>query len=655
MTPPQPADPKPVLVPARLTRNAEGILFSPDYGDVYHTRAGAPGQARHVFLGGNDLPRRWQRRRHFTLLETGFGAGLNFLATWAAWRDDPLRARHLHFISIERHPFAATDLATIHRDWPEFAALSAMLLAQWPTLTPGWHRLHFADGQLTLDLLFGDAAELVPQLSATVDAYFLDGFAPARNPALWSDSLLAALSGHAAPGATLATWSVAGRVCAALNDAGWRLEKVPGFSGKREMLRGDRPPMPSGAEATRTEASDAGATGADAKARSAIVIGAGLAGSSAANRLAARGWQVTLVDSADGPGEGASGNRAGVLRPLPSRDDNVLAQITRCAFLYTRRHLQALADADLSLAWSPCGTLHLARDATHEETQRRVVDTQQPPADYLRFVDREEAGARCGWPVDAGGWWFPGGAWVSPASYCRANLLPFRDLLTRCFGRRVARILHRGDRWRCVDAAGKTIADARHLIVANAADARRLLGDWLPVFPARGQVSHLPAAPGSPPKTVVCRLGYVTPEIDGERYAGATFQMRDDAPEVRLIDHRENLAKLEFILPGYTAGLDPATLAGRVGFRPASPDRLPIVGSVPMLGDAPAPPGLWLINGFGARGIVWSALAGELLAARIEGTPLPIERSLADALLPARFLARRARPKVARPPPPGGE
>jgi len=385
-------------------------------------------------------------------------------------------------------------------------------------------------------------------------------------------------------------------------------------------------------------------------AKHAIVLGAGLAGTTTANRLAARGWQITLIDAAPGPAEGASGNHAGVLRPLPARDDNLLAQITRAGFLATRSHLQALEDAGLQAEagqlWGKTGVLHLARDAVHEATQRDIVAAQNPPADYLRFVDRDEASELCGWPVDAGGWWFPGGAWVSPANYCRANLLQYAAMITPHYATRVERIAHENGLWRAFDAAGTCLAEAPHLVIANASDARRLLGDWLPVFPARGQVTHLPAEAGSAPRCVVCRLGYVTPEIGGQRYAGATFLMKDNDPAVRDSDHAENLAKLNFILPGFSDTLSAAGLPGRVGFRPASPDRLPIVGAVPRLGEdtaTPAPPGLWLVNGFGARGIVWSAMAGELIADSIEGTPLSLERKLADALSPRRFLDRPKR------------
>ncbi|MBK5915116.1 tRNA (5-methylaminomethyl-2-thiouridine)(34)-methyltransferase MnmD [Rhodocyclus purpureus] len=243
------------IEPAQLSFSPEGIPFSEDYGDVYHTKSGGVGQSRHVFLGGNDLPLRWQGRERFVILETGFGLGLNFLVTWAAWRADPQRARQLDFISFEKHPFAAVDLARAHAALlaeageggmapqleAELAALACELAAAWPPLAPGRHDLVFADGRVRLGLVFADATQALPRLSAPVDAFYLDGFSPARNPDLWSEPLLAELARLAAPGATLATWSVAAAVRRSLAAAGWQLAKRAGFAGKREMLYGRWP------------------------------------------------------------------------------------------------------------------------------------------------------------------------------------------------------------------------------------------------------------------------------------------------------------------------------------------------------------------------------------------------------------------------------
>ena len=218
--------------------DADGTPVSPTYGDVYHSAAGGHAQARHVFLAGNGLPGRWWRRGHFVILETGFGLGINFLATWLAWLNDAERCRELHFISLEKHPFRAEDLVRAHRAWPEFAELSATLCGAWPELAPGVHRLTLADGGIQLSLVFGDALQQLSGLDTAADAFYLDGFSPAKNPELWSPELCRSLARLAAPGATLATWSVAGSVRRALAEAGCSVRRVPGFADKRQMLVG---------------------------------------------------------------------------------------------------------------------------------------------------------------------------------------------------------------------------------------------------------------------------------------------------------------------------------------------------------------------------------------------------------------------------------
>ncbi|MGA8052157.1 MAG: tRNA (5-methylaminomethyl-2-thiouridine)(34)-methyltransferase MnmD, partial [Burkholderiales bacterium] len=197
------------LVPAALAFAPDGTPYSREYGDPYHSAAGGPAQARHVFLGGNGLPGRWAGRRLFTVLETGFGLGLNFLVTWAAWREDPMRCERLHFVSLEKHPFRGPDLERAHAGYPELAPLSAQLRAAWPLLVPGTHRLEFDHGRVVLTLAFADVAAALPQLRAAADAIYLDGFAPAKNPEMWSRAAMKALGRRAASGATAATWSAA--------------------------------------------------------------------------------------------------------------------------------------------------------------------------------------------------------------------------------------------------------------------------------------------------------------------------------------------------------------------------------------------------------------------------------------------------------------
>ena len=630
------------IQPATLSFAPDGTPYSATFDDVYHTSAGGLGQARHVFLAGNGLPGRWQGRERWVIVETGFGLGLNFLATWQAWRADPARSARLDFVSVEKHPFQAADLARLHTAWPELAPLADALQAHWPPLTPGIHRCHLDGGRVTLTLAFGDAVDLLPRLNARADAFYLDGFSPARNPDLWSARVFDQLARLAAPDASLATWSVTGHVRRGLEAAGFSLTRQPGFGSKREMLTGQR----SGSPATPTER----------RPRHALVIGAGVAGTSVAERLAARGWQITLIDSADGPGQGASGNRAGVFRPLPSLDDNRLGRITRAGFLYGLHHLKRLAAAGHPARWGATGVLHLARDDKQAGKMRAVVAAHQPPADYLRYAEQDEASQIAGWPLSQGGWHFPGGGWIQPPSLCAANLAAGGAAIQTLFGRQLARLHAENGEWVALDTDDAPIARAPVVILANGVGIRALPeAAALPVRPARGQVSHLPAAAGSPPHVVVCRNGYVSPEVDGIRCAGATFLADDPDEGLRLEEHAENLATLDLILPGYAGAYDPASLDGRVGFRPASPDRLPMVGAVPAVARAdkdsplaaiPRQPGLYALTGFGARGLVWASLMGELLASQLNGDPLPLEQDLVDALDPARYLLKPPRPST---------
>ncbi|AXS80243.1 bifunctional tRNA (5-methylaminomethyl-2-thiouridine)(34)-methyltransferase MnmD/FAD-dependent 5-carboxymethylaminomethyl-2-thiouridine(34) oxidoreductase MnmC [Dechloromonas sp. HYN0024] len=624
------------LQPAKIEFVAYGTPYSAAFDDVYHSALGGPNQARHVFLGGNGLPQRWQDRDRFVILETGFGTGLNFLATWQAWREDPQRCHRLHFISFEKFPLTLADLATCQQAWPEFAELAADLQAHWPPLAPGMHRLHLHGGQVILTLVFGDAATQLRAIDASVDAFFLDGFSPQKNPELWSPQFCKGLARLTAPGATLATWTVAGHVRQALKDAEFDVEKRPGPVGKRQMLIGR---FRSRRPERHTAPTD----------RRAIVIGAGIAGSTTAWALAAAGWQVTVLEAAAEPGCGASSNLAGMLRPLPSADDNRISRLTRAGFLATRALLARLPEA----RWSPCGVLHLARDAEHEAQQRRAVEQLGLPPELLQFLDKDEASRQLGQPVMTGGWWFPNGGWVQPPSVCRAALTAFPEQITTHFNTAVDRLTRCEPGWQALDAAGHVIAEAPVLIMASGAAAPRFAQfAWLPQRSGRGQVSHLPAASGMPLNTVLFQVGYAIPAIDGRQLIGASLSYDDDESAERPTDHSDNIARLRLSLPDFATGLDPATLHGRVGFRPMSPDRLPIVGAVPdtlaatpntRLHNIPRYPGLWCVQGFGARGIVWSALMADLLLSQLEGEPLPLERDLVDALDPGRFMIKAAR------------
>ena len=638
------------IEPAEVAFDAEGTPYSPAYGDVYHSAESGPGQARHVFVGGNDLPRRWAHERNFTILETGFGLGLNFLATWREWRADPARCERLHFVSIEKHPFDGDALRTLHQRYGEFAPLAEQLQHAWPPLVAGLHRLHFEGERLTLTLAFGDVALLLPRLRLRADAIYLDGFAPRRNPEMWSPQLMQRLSRLARPGATVATYSSAGVVREGLEAAGFALEKRPGFGRKREMLRGSFAPR------WPPRRPREGAPGRTS--RHAIVIGAGLAGAAISERLARRGWRIDLIESRPMPTALAPARYAGVFHPHISRDDCILSRAARSGFLYAVSRWLALERAGQQLAWARCGVLQLAADGERCQRMIDAIAALGYPAGYAQYLERAEAEARSGCRLPSGGWWFSGAGWMRPLSLIAAQLGAAGAALAPHFGTAVHAIARSADCWQAVAADGTLIAAAPVLVLANSNDTTRLASLAQALAHIRGQVTYLPEKNVAAPRVVLTGSGYVLPAADGIVVTGSTYDRDNDNPEPQVQSHEANLLRLAQLLPHALIAADATKLDGAVGFRCVAPDRMPLVGAVPdvdaaraqkaalcgaHLTDLPRCPGLYCATGYASRGLVWAALAGEMLANLIEGEPLPLEGDLADALDPARFVLKQAR------------
>ena len=590
------------IVPAKLSFH-DGTPYSTAFGDVYHNANGGIEKKRHVFLAGNGLPERWAGRERFVILETGFGLGLNFLVTLQAWRRDPARSRRLHFVSIEKHPFSLPDLQQAHLAYAEVREEAAELHARWPLLVPGAHRLEFGNAVLTL--FFADIKAL-RDLRLSADAIYLDGFAPAKNADMWSPQVLRAVSRLAAPGATAATWSVAGPVRHALEETGFAVEKRPGFGGKREMLaaRNIRPGNEISPE----------------KNRKAAVIGAGLAGAAICERLCARGWEVDLYERHHAPAQEASGNHAGTFHPIVTSDDSVFARLTRAAFLFSLSSWKNFS----AIRWDPCGVLQLARDEKEEAAQRKAIAALALPPDYAQYVTREEASAHAGVPVSAPGLWFPQAGWLNPRSLVRAQLESCRKLKT-FFGKAI-----------------NALPDAPVVILANSSEAPKLHPvPHLRLRKVRGQLTHVPEDALDAPHVVVLRGGMVLPAVEGVCVVGASYDIDDQDAAPRAESDAGNLERLERMLG---AKVDNRNVTSRVAFRSVAPDRLPVAGKIAE--------GVYGAFAYGSRGLIWAALAAELIAAELEGEPLPIEGKLADAMHPQRFarrFANRAESRGSRP------
>ncbi|WP_324691339.1 FAD-dependent 5-carboxymethylaminomethyl-2-thiouridine(34) oxidoreductase MnmC [Cobetia sp. D5] len=606
-----------------------------DYGDVYFSIHDGRAETVHVFLDSNRLSERfrdWREARPFVIGETGFGTGLNILC--AAQRflaTAPAEAR-LHVVSVEKHPMRAADLERALSAWPDLASLAKPLVAQWPAAVLGVHRL-WLDERITLDLHFGDAVERMSRLEGGVDAWFLDGFSPSKNPQMWSPELFAAMAGVSRPTATFATFTAAGFVRRGLRAAGFVWRKVPGHGMKREMICGelDEPTAAARAELMGLDASPASthAPIQEHAVRGALhplrreqpwtqppqpapvsrethvaVLGAGIAGTSCAEALARRGVKVTLID-AEAPGARASGNRQGALYVKLAAETNPASRFQLAALQYSRRWLASL-DPEQSL-WSASGVLQLATSERERKRQQRFLDNHPLPEALLKPVSASEASRIAGSEITFDGLFYPVAGWVRPSALCQhlAATPGIRFLQARIEAIQSLEAEESGatgngePRWQLQISDGTSI-EVDQLIVA--------LGEQthlpeplahLPLQPIRGQVSEITVAPEHAAHlpaldSVVCAGGYVSPyqrHADGSVTLsfGATFAPRDEDEAVREADHAANVAELRSALPAFVAAWEQARgvrledddWQGRVAWRAASPDKSPLAGPAP--------------------------------------------------------------------------
>jgi tRNA 5-methylaminomethyl-2-thiouridine biosynthesis bifunctional protein len=635
----------PPLAPARLAFDADGTPFNTEHGDVYHPRGGALPQAEHVFVRGNGLPRRWRGKRRFVVLETGFGLGNNFLATWAAWRADAQRSERLDFVSVEHAPVDRGALARVHAASP-LRELADELTAAWPVATPDLHLLSFDGGRVRLLLALGEVDRWLPALDLQADAIYLDGFAPAKNPAMWQPRVFKAIARLAAPGATAATWSAARAVRDGLRSAGFEVQAAPGQGGKRDItLARFAPHAPPAGRRLALETPQ----------REAVVVGAGLAGCATAASLVEAGWQVLLLDRHPAPSTEASGNPAGLFHAIVHGDDGPHSRWARAAARLAQRRVRAAMAAD-GIAGGADGVLRLAPGDTRESLEALRLRLGLPAASS-EALDADAAGAAAGVPLTDAAWWHHEGGWADPVALATAWRRRAGDGLVFSGSVAVERLVHEGHGWALFDAAGTRVAAAPLVVLCNAADAGRLVPHaTLPLQRSRGQLSWIrcdAAGPRPLPRLPVAGAGYLLPPLNGRVLFGATQTEGDEDASLRAADHAVNAERLARLSPAW-AGLDATRLGGRVAWRATAPDRLPLCGPVEALQIAPGTrcdqprfvpraQGLMVLTGLGSRGIGSAALAAELVTAWVEGAPMPVEAGLRDALDPVRFHVRRWR------------
>ncbi len=649
---------------ARLDWNEAGTPVSSDFGDVYFSNDNGLSETRYVFLQQNRLPARFSHHDSdsFVIGETGFGTGLNFLATMQAFLAQAPQSGNgsrLHFISFEKYPLTQDDLRKALAAWPELGHLSQDLITQWPLPVPGCHRLHFAGGRIRLDLWFGDIKDTLPQVphgaAGLVDAWYLDGFAPAKNPEMWTQDLFDGLARLAREKATISTFTCAGFVRRGLIASGFAMKKTKGHGTKWSMLIGERNDKLPAQTIANHYARPVGQDG------EIVIIGGGVASAMTALSLVERGRKVTLLCEDGEPATGASGNRQGALYPLLNGEHDALSRFYSLAFGYARQRLLALAERH-PIAFELCGVVQLGYDDKSRAKLTKMGQGPFPPA-LMQPLGAAETEAVSGLPSGHEGVGYPLGGWLCPADLTRAALKEAQasGLLQVEYHTQVSAIAEQADGWQIESRDGR-LWQAPNLVVAAGHQLPALIPfAELPLYPVRGQVSHVPTTTSLRQlKSVLCYDGYLTPMHNEQHCIGASYGRNQSSLEFRADEQVQNQGRLQACLPDqhWPAEVDVSGNEARVGVRCASRDHLPVVGPIARLHGLadhyaqlqqdqhnakplPLHPGLYVLGALGSRGLCSAPLCGELLASEICGDPLPLAADLLEALHPARYWVRK--------------
>ncbi|KAA5606887.1 FAD-dependent 5-carboxymethylaminomethyl-2-thiouridine(34) oxidoreductase MnmC [Roseospira marina] len=655
----------------RLAWDPDGTPRSLDVDDGFASAADALGEARHVLLDGIGAPAVWDRPGPFTIAETGFGTGLNLLATWDLWRRTAPPDARPHWVSVEGWPLRPDEAARALARFPDLADLAATLLAAWPPPEPGLH-VRALDHRVTLTLALGRADEALPALTGPVDAWALDGFAPARNPDLWSPAVYAEVARLSRPGARLATYTAAGSVRRGLEAAGFAVRRAPGFADKRECLRATfqgpaGTPPPTVPWAAPPSPAPVGARVA--------IIGAGLAGCAVAEALRRRGaGPVTVVDARGHPRDSRPAGLLGLLEPRLEKEASPVADLHAVAAPTAIALYDRLAREGEDPWRGPRGVMAVDRARRDDAWRAAVVARMGWPPDWLEALDARDAATRLGGvaPPTESALWHPRGGCLAPTAVLTALLAdtPVRTAV-------VDRLEPRDSSdWILRAPDGRPILEADAVVITAATDTARL---WpaarLPLRPTRGQISLLRAAgPDAPPRVAVSGPIYATPPVsDGaggwRRILGATqVPWRADAGDPyapRPQDDERLRATLATDWPALADALaEEPTEGALAGLRATTPDHLPLAGPLfdaetlarqhgealrhgrrpgRRVQDPPGtdgPPGLYTLCGLGSHGLLLAPMMADGIAAQITGTPGPLPPTLAAAVHPARFTAR---------------
>ena len=617
------------------------------FDDIYFSSDDPLGETRHVFITGNDLKARFAQNKHLVIGELGFGAGVNFLCTLQAKHSSGENA-HLDYFAIEKYPIQTFQLNNILSRFESLLPYKNVLINAYISLYRGFNLIDLPSYNARLHLYIGDVIEGLEAFSTPVDAWFLDGFSPAKNPQMWSENVIALMAKRSSQNATFSTFSASSKVKKALLLAGFSVTKRQGFGKKREMLQGHNPqaPCPSPIKPWYRLPKINHQSSHDI-----AIIGAGMAGVSMAYTLAKKGISSTLYDSQHAIGSKTSSLAFGVLMPFLSADANLSDQYYSQGFVHTYKTMQSLLANDSKHFATVCGLLQLA-DATHKSARFQKIAKRGLASNIVSQVTKSQAADLSGIALQCGGLYYPLASMINLNAYCHALYDQSIKQAEFIGNTPISRIEQHRERWVLLDQNDQVINSAHTLVICNAEAASAFEPlNYLQFQKIPGQISEFLASEQS--INLRCMIStdrVLSPSNEGKHFVGATYR-QSCSQKSSTRDHRQNQAAFCDILELGQA------LAAHVQTRALTKDHLPFVG--PMANklvfmrdyarakhgdtrfhyqDARYTPNLYVSAGHGSRGLSSTLLAAQIITSMITGVALPISHQILAKLHPSRVL-----------------
>jgi tRNA 5-methylaminomethyl-2-thiouridine biosynthesis bifunctional protein len=665
------------ITSSKLSYQKNGAPYCQRFDDIYFDTESGTEQSDFVFIQKNQLQLRLSKKNEtFTIAETGFGTGLNFLLTLQAYQKaqqaSATTIAPLHFISLEKYPLSKNQLKQSLAILPQLKEYAAELINNYPdeisTKVNTKYQSSFFNGQVNLTLIIDDAAQGLSSLKSSkiglIDAWFLDGFSPAKNPEMWSEELFSHIGRLSKTQATLTTFTVAGFVKRQLRSIGFRLEKLEAPGKKKEMFFGIMQSNPLTAKGYQLRPRII-------KPQHVSIIGGGIASACAAYALTKQGVKVTLYCKDSTLAQGGSSNAIAALYPLLHQQKDDISHFYQQAFWRAKSLYDEISAQDLPFAHQWCGLLEVSYKQSLIQRQQAFEQLATWPTNLIHGVNAQQASEFAGIKLPYGGLFMPKAGWVAPRELVKQlfNAAQATNRLKIVTDTKVSKIRQvinnkQTDKklWRLSTNQGEF--DASVLVIcggAEAIDFEQL--ENLPLSATRGQVTNMNTnSEINKLSTVICHKGYLTPENNGIHCIGATFQKNDTNIKATKIDDQYNLDMLGKCLPSLSSNInwqeeDISTSKARL--RCTSQDHLPLVGAVPDLKKhlqayshlskdknwpyaepSPCIDNLYVMLGLGARGLCSAPLAADILTAELCNTPYPVDNQMLFNLSPNRFIIR---------------